>query len=156
MRLIGDRSCPAVLCRSQGVQKWRSLPKEAARHASMRPLDSDRPTYVAPWQPSIQSSSTPTARKLSSFHFVASSSEENMRFSFPSLLFEIYPFVQESDVALLISPSLRKALDKPSNHARNHIPSLLPTCVSRALYLDSDVILVDDVRGNSGTRRRRS
>lgn len=84
------------------------------------------------------------------FHFIASSSQEGFDFilrrSFPSLLFKIYPFVQESEMALLISPSLRKALDKPLNYARNHIPSILPACVSRTIYLDSDVILVDDVK----------
>ncbi|CAO2040739.1 unnamed protein product [Urochloa humidicola] len=65
--------------------------------------------------------------------------------SFPSLRFEIYPFRADA-VAGLISASVRAALEAPLNYARNHLADLLPRCVPRAIYLDSDVLAVDDVR----------
>ncbi|KAL5199223.1 hypothetical protein ABZP36_020426 [Zizania latifolia] len=65
--------------------------------------------------------------------------------SFPSLRFEIYSFRAEA-VAGLISASVRAALESPLNYARNHLADLLPRCVPRAIYLDSDVLAVDDVR----------
>ncbi|CAN6201927.1 unnamed protein product [Urochloa humidicola] len=65
--------------------------------------------------------------------------------SFPSLRFEIYPF-RAGAVAGLISASVRAALEAPLNYARNHLADLLPRCVPRAIYLDSDVLAADDVR----------
>ncbi|XP_047077939.1 probable galacturonosyltransferase-like 6 [Lolium rigidum] len=65
--------------------------------------------------------------------------------SFPSLRFEIYPFRPDT-VTNLISASVRAALEAPLNYARNHLADLLPKCVPRAIYLDSDVLAVDDVR----------
>ncbi|GJN00165.1 hypothetical protein PR202_ga17576 [Eleusine coracana subsp. coracana] len=65
--------------------------------------------------------------------------------SFPSLRFEIYPF-RAAAVAGLISASVRAALEAPLNYARNHLAELLPRCVPRAIYLDSDVLAADDVR----------
>ncbi|CAD6339666.1 unnamed protein product [Miscanthus lutarioriparius] len=65
--------------------------------------------------------------------------------SFPSLRFEIYPFRAEA-VAGLISASVRAALEAPLNYARNHLADLLPRCVPRTIYLDSDVLAADDVR----------
>ncbi|CAL5047073.1 unnamed protein product [Urochloa decumbens] len=65
--------------------------------------------------------------------------------SFPSLRFEIYPF-RAGAVAGLISASVRAALESPLNYARNHLADLLPRCVPRAIYLDSDVLAADDVR----------
>jgi lipopolysaccharide biosynthesis glycosyltransferase len=41
---------------------------------------------------------------------------------------------------------VRAALEAPLNYARNHLADLLPRCVPRAIYLDSDVLAVDDVR----------
>ncbi|KAF0887928.1 hypothetical protein E2562_005643 [Oryza meyeriana var. granulata] len=65
--------------------------------------------------------------------------------SFPSLRFEIYPFRADA-VTGLISVSVRAALEAPLNYARNYLADLLPKCVPRAIYLDSDVLAVDDVR----------
>ncbi|GJN22221.1 hypothetical protein PR202_gb09769 [Eleusine coracana subsp. coracana] len=65
--------------------------------------------------------------------------------SFPSLRFEIYPFRADA-VAGLISASVRAALEAPLNYARNFLADLLPRCVPRTIYLDSDVLAVDDVR----------
>ncbi|KAG4162261.1 hypothetical protein ERO13_D01G105800v2 [Gossypium hirsutum] len=55
-----------------------------------------------------------------------------------------YPF-DHSSVAPLISTSIRSALDCPLNYARIYLASLLPSCIHRVLYLDSDLILVDDI-----------
>ncbi|KAL6270267.1 hypothetical protein ACE6H2_027178 [Prunus campanulata] len=37
-------------------------------------------------------------------------------------------------------------LDNPLNYARNYLADLLDPCVERVIYLDSDVIVVDDVQ----------
>lgn len=84
------------------------------------------------------------------FHFVASSSADINRLnltianSFPYLHFSIYPF-SDSAVAGLISTSIRAALDCPLNYARNYLANLLPKCVQKVVYLDSDLVLVDDI-----------
>jgi lipopolysaccharide biosynthesis glycosyltransferase len=79
------------------------------------------------------------------FHFLAAEGAEEPELlrravaaSFPSLRFEIYPFRADA-VAGLISASVRAALEAPLNYARNHLADLLPRCVPRAIYLDSDV-----------------
>ncbi|KAK7316389.1 hypothetical protein VNO77_35395 [Canavalia gladiata] len=87
------------------------------------------------------------------FHFIASDSrleskEEFSRIvesSFPSLRFKIYMF-RESLVQNLISPSIREALDNPLNYARSYLADLLVDCIERVIYLDSDVIVVDDIQ----------
>ncbi|GMN29701.1 hypothetical protein TIFTF001_002522 [Ficus carica] len=84
------------------------------------------------------------------FHFVASSvaDRESLRStlfgSFPYLKFQIYPF-NDAAVAGLISTSIRAALDCPLNYARNYLADTLPACVRRVVYLDSDLVLVDDI-----------
>lgn len=84
------------------------------------------------------------------FHFVASTSANtNTLFStisssFPYLRFQIYPF-QDSPVLGLISTSIRDALDCPLNYARNYLADVLPTWVPKVVYLDSDLVLVDDI-----------
>ncbi|GJN23749.1 hypothetical protein PR202_gb11427 [Eleusine coracana subsp. coracana] len=90
------------------------------------------------------------------FHFVASSSSlselrDTVRASFPSLAFRVYPFADEARVAGLISTSIRGALDRPLNYARSYLSSTLPACVRRVVYLDSDVILTDDVASLAAT-----
>ncbi|XP_075484732.1 putative galacturonosyltransferase-like 1 [Primulina tabacum] len=84
------------------------------------------------------------------FHFVtaASASPSLLRTtiagSFPYLNFRIYPF-RDSAMAGLISTSIRSALDCPLNYARSYMADLLPPCVHRVVYLDSDLVLVDDI-----------
>ncbi|XP_073010499.1 probable galacturonosyltransferase-like 2 [Typha latifolia] len=83
------------------------------------------------------------------FHFITSGSGDEalaavVSASFPSLRFRIYPF-PTSLVSGLISSSVRAALENPLNYARNHLADLLPSCVSRVIYLDSDILAVDDV-----------
>ncbi|KAL3845206.1 hypothetical protein ACJIZ3_002609 [Penstemon smallii] len=84
------------------------------------------------------------------FHFVASASKDTsllratIATSFPYLKFKIYRF-HDSKVAGLISTSIRSALDCPLNYARSYLADLLPPCVRRVVYLDSDLVLVDDI-----------
>lgn len=86
------------------------------------------------------------------FHFVAaefdSASPRDLtrlvRSIFPSLSFKVYIF-REDTVINLISSSIRVALENPLNYARNYLGELLDPCVKRVIYLDSDLVLVDDV-----------
>ncbi|KAK7381344.1 hypothetical protein VNO78_33971 [Psophocarpus tetragonolobus] len=87
------------------------------------------------------------------FHFIASDArleskdefERIVQTSFPSLRFKICVF-RESLVGNLISPSIREALDNPLNYVRSYLVDLLDHCIERVIYLDSDVIVVDDVQ----------
>ncbi|PUZ37601.1 hypothetical protein GQ55_9G132200 [Panicum hallii var. hallii] len=94
------------------------------------------------------------------FHFVASAAapgatagelRATVRASFPSLAFRVYPFADEARVAGLISTSIRGALDRPLNYARSYLASTLPPCVRRVVYLDSDVVLTDDIAALAAT-----
>ncbi|KAK9271253.1 hypothetical protein L1049_026843 [Liquidambar formosana] len=84
------------------------------------------------------------------FHFVASASANSsllcstISASFPYLRFHVNIF-DDSAVAGLISTSIRSALDCPLNYARSYLANLLPLCVRRVVYLDSDLVLVDDI-----------
>ncbi|CAL1410978.1 unnamed protein product [Linum trigynum] len=84
------------------------------------------------------------------FHFVSSQSADasflraTISSSFPYLNFRVYSF-DDSTVAGLISASIRSALDCPLNYARSYLADILPPCVSRIVYLDSDLVLVDDI-----------
>ncbi|WVZ24087.1 hypothetical protein V8G54_002631 [Vigna mungo] len=86
------------------------------------------------------------------FHFLSAASKpssfstlnQTLTNSFPYLNFQIYPF-DDIAVSRLISTSIRSALDTPLNYARSYLADLLPRCVLRVVYLDSDLILVDDI-----------
>ena len=86
------------------------------------------------------------------FHFVSAASKVSSGYilnqtisnSFPYLKFQIYPF-DDATVLGLISTSIRSALDCPLNYARNYLANLLPPCVKKVVYLDSDLVLVDDI-----------
>ncbi|XP_057425401.1 probable galacturonosyltransferase-like 1 [Lotus japonicus] len=88
------------------------------------------------------------------FHFVYSSNKpllhSTIANSFPYLKFQVYSF-DDSIVSGLISTSIRSALDCPLNYARSYLANLLPLCVQRVVYLDSDLILVDDITKLSQT-----
>lgn len=90
------------------------------------------------------------------FHFVASASADESLLratilaSFPYLKFEVYRF-DDSFVSGLISTSIRSALDCPLNYARSYLPNILPLCVRKVVYLDSDLVLVDDIAKLSET-----
>ncbi|TKY58573.1 galacturonosyltransferase 9 [Spatholobus suberectus] len=86
------------------------------------------------------------------FHFITAESDSTrprvtqvVRATFPSLgrHFRVYLF-RERAVAALISASVRRALESPLNYARNYLGDILD--VDRVIYLDSDLVVVDDVR----------
>lgn len=87
------------------------------------------------------------------FHFIAAEFDpvnprvlqKLVRSTFPSLSFKVYIF-REDAVINLISSSIRQALENPLNYARNYLGDMLDSCVDRVIYLDSDVIVVDDIR----------
>lgn len=80
------------------------------------------------------------------FHFLVSETnlETLVRSTFPNLNFKVYYFDPEI-VRGLISTSVRQALEQPLNYARNYMANLLEPCVTRVIYLDSDLVLVDDI-----------
>lgn len=80
------------------------------------------------------------------FHFVVSETylETLVRSTFPNLKFKVYFFDPEI-VRDLISSSVRQALEQPLNYARNYLADLLEPCVRRVIYLDSDLVVVDDI-----------
>ncbi|MCO5568867.1 hypothetical protein L7F22_022569 [Adiantum nelumboides] len=82
------------------------------------------------------------------FHFLASSHQsvlaDTVRTTFPYLRFHIYDF-DEDLVKQRISASIRQALEQPLNYARIYIADVLPSCINRVIYLDSDVVVVDDI-----------
>lgn len=87
------------------------------------------------------------------FHFISAEFDpaspriltQLVRSTFPSLNFKVYIF-REDTVINLISSSIRQALENPLNYARNYLGDILDRCVERVIYLDSDVIVVDDIR----------
>ncbi|KAL2348466.1 hypothetical protein Fmac_002466 [Flemingia macrophylla] len=95
------------------------------------------------------------------FHFLTAASRSSssaeasavLSATFPYLKFQIYPF-RDSAVAGLISTSIRSALDCPLNYARNYMATLLPSCVRTVVYLDSDLVLVDDIAKLAATPLR--
>ncbi|KAK9064520.1 hypothetical protein SSX86_015902 [Deinandra increscens subsp. villosa] len=87
------------------------------------------------------------------FHFIAAEFDPAtprdltrlVRSTFPSLRFKVYIF-REDTVINLISSSIRIALENPLNYARNYLGDILDPNVDRVIYLDSDVIIVDDIQ----------
>uniref|UniRef100_A0A2P2MLV0 Hexosyltransferase n=1 Tax=Rhizophora mucronata TaxID=61149 RepID=A0A2P2MLV0_RHIMU len=86
------------------------------------------------------------------FHFIAAEFDQMspriltrlVRSTFPSLNFKVYIF-REDRVINLISSSVREALENPLNYARNYLGDILDYCVDRVIYLDSDLVVVDDI-----------
>ncbi|PON46546.1 Glycosyl transferase [Parasponia andersonii] len=86
------------------------------------------------------------------FHFIAAEFDrasprvlsQLVRSTFPSLRFKVYIF-REDTVINLISSSIREALENPLNYARNYLGDILDPSVDRVIYLDSDVVVVDDI-----------
>lgn len=83
------------------------------------------------------------------FHFLATHLDHNIiasiRSTFPYLDYHVYRF-DSGRVRGRISRSIRQALDQPLNYARIYLADILPLDVGRVIYLDSDVIVVDDIR----------
>lgn len=80
------------------------------------------------------------------FHFLVSENnlETLVLSTFPQLKFKVYYF-DPKIVRNLISSSVRQALEQPLNYARNYLADLLEPCVRRVIYLDSDLVVVDDI-----------
>ncbi|KAL8035234.1 hypothetical protein ABFX02_12G084100 [Erythranthe guttata] len=83
------------------------------------------------------------------FHFLATPNHHpqlltTITTTFPYLNFHLYSF-NPATVNHLISTSIRRALDQPLNYARIYLADLLPQSVGRIIYLDSDLIVVDDI-----------
>ncbi|KAL8513399.1 hypothetical protein ACS0TY_012747 [Phlomoides rotata] len=89
------------------------------------------------------------------FHFLVSEIGLGalVRSTFPELKFKVYYFDPER-VRNLISSSVRQALEQPLNYARNYLADLLETCVTRVIYLDSDLVVVDDISKLWSTKLR--
>ncbi|KAJ4969021.1 hypothetical protein NE237_015722 [Protea cynaroides] len=68
----------------------------------------------------------------------------NIRSTFPYLNFKVYRF-DSNRVRGKISKSIRQALDQPLNYARIYLAEIIPADVGRVIYLDSDIIMVDDI-----------
>ncbi|XP_057964752.1 probable galacturonosyltransferase-like 4 [Malania oleifera] len=64
--------------------------------------------------------------------------------TFPYLNFRVYRF-DSARVRGKISKSIRQALDQPLNYARIYLADIIPVEVQRVIYLDSDLVVVDDV-----------
>ncbi|XP_075476041.1 putative galacturonosyltransferase-like 4 [Primulina tabacum] len=83
-----------------------------------------------------------------SFHFLSAHLELEIysliKSTFPYLTFKMYHF-DSNRVRGKISKSIRQALDQPLNYARIYMPDILPIDVKRVIYLDSDIIVVDDI-----------
>uniref|UniRef100_J3MNJ8 Hexosyltransferase n=1 Tax=Oryza brachyantha TaxID=4533 RepID=J3MNJ8_ORYBR len=85
------------------------------------------------------------------FHFLAARPDRPelvaaIRAPFPYLEPVSFYRFDPSRVRGRISRSVRHALDQPLNYARIYLADTLPADVRRVLYLDSDVVVVDDVR----------
>lgn len=82
------------------------------------------------------------------FHFLEMWSNPKIssciRSTFPFLNFRVYRF-DSNRVQGKISRSIRQALDQPLNYARIYLADLIPNTVKRVIYLDSDLIVVDDI-----------
>ncbi|XP_073303976.1 probable galacturonosyltransferase-like 3 [Primulina huaijiensis] len=90
-----------------------------------------------------------TCPENTAFHFFAIPNHhphlhKTITSTFPYLHFHLYSF-NPTAVSHLISSSIRRALDEPLNYARIYIADLLPSSASRIIYLDSDIIVIDDI-----------
>ncbi|KAL9435820.1 hypothetical protein AB3S75_021979 [Citrus x aurantiifolia] len=82
------------------------------------------------------------------FHFLYSNFEPDVYSSinstFPYLNLKVYTF-DSNRVRGKISKSIRQALDQPLNYARIYLADIMPANVKRVIYLDSDLVVVDDI-----------
>ncbi|GAB4854097.1 Probable galacturonosyltransferase-like 7, partial [Ancistrocladus abbreviatus] len=80
------------------------------------------------------------------FHFLVSETnlETLVRSTFPQLKFKVYFFNPEI-VRNLISSSVRQALEQPLNYTQNYLADLLEPCVRRVIYLDYDLVVIEDI-----------
>ncbi|KAH1202445.1 putative galacturonosyltransferase-like 4 [Glycine max] len=83
------------------------------------------------------------------FHFLSAHDDAPELFSsinstFFYLKMKIYRF-DSNRVRNKISKSIRQALDQPLNYAKIYLADTIPEDVKRVIYLDSDLVVVDDI-----------
>ncbi|KAJ7515724.1 hypothetical protein O6H91_22G025200 [Diphasiastrum complanatum] len=82
------------------------------------------------------------------FHFLLCERDKELKdlvtLTFPYLRFKVYYFV-ENLVKNRISLSVRQDLEQPLNYARNYLADILELCIHKVIYLDSDLVVVDDI-----------
>ncbi|XP_060174684.1 probable galacturonosyltransferase-like 7 [Lycium barbarum] len=80
------------------------------------------------------------------FHFLVSNTNLKplIHCIFPKLKFNVYYF-NPKKVQNIISSSIRDALEQPLNYVRNYLADLLEDSIHRVIYLDSDLIVIDDI-----------
>ncbi|KAL6191082.1 hypothetical protein ACLB2K_037474 [Fragaria x ananassa] len=82
------------------------------------------------------------------FHFLSASAAPELfsriKSTFPYLSVKTYAF-DSNRVRGKISRSIRRALDQPTNYARIYLAHILPSDMRRVIYLDSDLVVVDDI-----------
>ncbi|GAA0161023.1 hypothetical protein Leryth_013789 [Lithospermum erythrorhizon] len=123
----------------------KTIPKQRVIHVAMT-LDSNylRGTMAAVFS-ILQHSTCPENVE---FHFLTIKHEPEVisiiNSTIPYLNFKVYCF-DETRIQGLISKSIRQALDQPLNYARIYLADILPSTVKRVIYLDSDLVMVDDI-----------
>ncbi|KAH1147045.1 hypothetical protein GYH30_042288 [Glycine max] len=83
------------------------------------------------------------------FHFLSTHDDalelfSSIKSTFPYLKMKIYRF-DSNRVHGKISKSIRQALDQPLNYARIYLADTIPEDVKHVIYLDSDLVVVDDI-----------
>lgn len=130
------------------VSKWPKNPDPSTIHIAMT-LDYSSPYLRGSIAGVLSVLQHATCPENTFFHFLAvhrhfNNLNKTITSTFPYLNFNLYNF-NPSLVRHLISSSIRRALDQPLNYARIYLADLLPVTVNRIIYLDSDLIVVDDV-----------
>ncbi|GAA0145562.1 glycosyltransferase [Lithospermum erythrorhizon] len=128
-----------------GSTAGNTIPPERIIHVAMT-LDSNylRGTMAAVFS-ILQHSTCP---ENVAFHFLWIRHEPEVfsiiNSTFPYLNFKVYRF-DATRVRRLISKSIRQALDQPLNYARTYLAYIIPYHVKKVIYLDSDLVMVDDI-----------
>ncbi|KAH1240213.1 putative galacturonosyltransferase-like 4 [Glycine max] len=83
------------------------------------------------------------------FHFLFAHDDalelfSSIKSTFLYLKMKIYRF-DSNRVCDKISKSIRQALDQPLNYARIYLTDTIPEDVKHVIYLDSDLVVVDDI-----------
>ncbi|KAG5007171.1 hypothetical protein JHK85_025713 [Glycine max] len=90
-----------------------------------------------------------TCPKNLAFHFLSAHDDTPELFSgikstFPYLKMKIYRF-DSNKVRNKISKSIQQTLDQPLNYARIYLADTIPEDVKHMIYLDSDLVVADDI-----------
>ncbi|KAL5142436.1 putative galacturonosyltransferase-like 4 [Glycine soja] len=90
-----------------------------------------------------------TCPKNLAFHFLSAHDDTPELFSgikstFPYLKMKIYRF-DSNKVRSKISKSIQQTLDQPLNYVRIYLADTIPEDVKHMIYLDSDLVVADDI-----------